>query len=75
MQVSAGGQTTTMQIPIAAHAPEIFGDTNNLLVPYSCQSANLPEGCQPTGRGQAIALYATGDGLFTAPIVTMGQRP
>jgi uncharacterized protein (TIGR03437 family) len=64
IQVSAGGRTTTTQIQIAAHAPEIFGDTNNLLVPY-----------QSTGRGQSIALYATGDGLFKAPTVTTGATP
>ena len=64
IQVSAGGQTTTTQISIAAHAPEIFGDTNNLLVPY-----------QSTGRSQSIALYATGDGLFKSPIVTTGATP
>ncbi len=64
IEVSASGQTTTTQIPIAAHAPEIFGDTNNLLVPY-----------QSTGRGQSIALYATGDGLFKAPAVTTGATP
>jgi uncharacterized protein (TIGR03437 family) len=64
VQVSAGGQTTTTQISIAANAPEIFGDTNNLLVPY-----------QATGRGQSIALYATGDGLFKPPAVTTGATP
>jgi len=62
VKVTNNGQAATYQVAVTAHAPEIFGDTNNLLVPY-----------QTTGRGQTIFLFATGDGLFTTPAVTTGS--
>ncbi len=64
VKVSAGAQTATSQVPISKNAPEIFGDTNNLLVPY-----------QTTRRGQTVFLFATGEGLFTTPSVTTGAVP
>ena len=64
VKVTANGQTATSQLPISANAPEVFGDTNNLLVPY-----------QTTGRGQTIYLFETGDGLFSTPTVTTGSVP
>jgi uncharacterized protein (TIGR03437 family) len=63
-KVTTGGQTATYQVFVAQNAPEVFADTNNLLVPY-----------QTTERGQTIFLFATGDGLFTAPAVTTGSVP
>ncbi len=64
VKVTANGQTATSLLPMSAHAPEVFGDTNNLLVPY-----------QTTSRGQTIFLFATGDGVFTTPTVTTGSVP
>jgi uncharacterized protein (TIGR03437 family) len=64
VKVTANGKTATSQLPISAHAPEVFGDTTSQLVPY-----------QTTGRGQTIFLFATGDGLFTPPSVTTGAVP
>jgi uncharacterized protein (TIGR03437 family) len=66
VKVTANGQTATSQLPIAktGNAPEIFADSNSLLVPY-----------QTTGRGQTIYLFATGDGLFSTPFVTTGSVP
>lgn len=64
VKVTAGTQTATYQVFVTSNAPEIFADTNNLLVPY-----------QTTARGQTIFMFATGDGLFTTPQVTTGAVP
>ena len=64
VKVSANGQTATSQFPVSNNAPEVFADSNSLLVPY-----------QTTGRGQTIFLFASGDGLLTTPALTTGSVP
>jgi uncharacterized protein (TIGR03437 family) len=64
VKVTANGQNATFQLPIFANAPEVFADTSGQLVPY-----------QTTGRGDAVYLFETGDGLFATPAVTTGLVP
>jgi uncharacterized protein (TIGR03437 family) len=64
VKVTANGKSATSQIFVDSHAPEIFGDTNNLMVPY-----------QTTRRSDPAFLFVTGDGLFSVPLVVTGSVP
>ncbi len=75
IKVTSNGRSVTDRFQVNKNAPEIFGDTNNQLVPWSCSIAPPGSVCQPTVRGQAASLYLTGDGLFSAPAVVTGSVP
>lgn len=64
IKVASNGKSVTDRFQVNRNAPEIFGDTNNLMVPY-----------QTTGRGNTAFLFVTGDGLFSAPNVVTGAVP
>ncbi|HVW08876.1 MAG TPA: hypothetical protein VHC90_09855, partial [Bryobacteraceae bacterium] len=64
IKVTSNGKSATSQIPVNKNAPEIFGDTNNLMVPY-----------QTTRPGDPAFLFVTGDGLFSTPSVVTGAVP
>jgi uncharacterized protein (TIGR03437 family) len=64
IKVTSNGKSVTDRFQVSKNAPEIFGDTNNRMVPY-----------QSTRRGDAAFLFVTGDGLFSAPAVVTGAVP
>jgi len=64
IKVTSNGKSITDRFQVDKNAPEIFGDTNNLMVPY-----------QTTRRGNSAFLFVTGDGLFSAPAVVTGAVP
>ncbi|HEY4089814.1 MAG TPA: protease pro-enzyme activation domain-containing protein [Bryobacteraceae bacterium] len=64
IKVTSNGKSVTDRFQVNKNAPEIFGDANNLMVPY-----------QTTGRGDAAFLFVTGDGLFSSPAVVTGAVP
>jgi uncharacterized protein (TIGR03437 family) len=64
VKVTSNGKSVTDRFQVSKNAPEIFGDTNNLMVPY-----------QTTRRGAAAFLFVTGDGLFSPPAVVTGAIP
>jgi uncharacterized protein (TIGR03437 family) len=64
IKVTSNGKSLTDRFEVDQYAPEIFGDTNNLMVPY-----------QTTRRGNSAFLFVTGDGLFSAPAVVTGAVP
>ena len=64
IKVTSNGRSVTDRFQVNRNAPEIFGDVNNLMVPY-----------QTTGRGDTAFLFVTGDGLFSAPAVVTGAVP
>ncbi|HVY94716.1 MAG TPA: protease pro-enzyme activation domain-containing protein [Bryobacteraceae bacterium] len=64
IKVASGARSATTQVFVNKNAPEIFGDTNNLMVPY-----------QTTRPGDPAFLFVTGDGLFSAPSVVTGAVP
>lgn len=64
IKVTSNGNSVTDRFQVSKNAPEIFGDTNNLMVPY-----------QTTGRGGTAFLFVTGDGLFSSPSVVTGTVP
>ncbi|HVV44758.1 MAG TPA: hypothetical protein VHC72_06120, partial [Bryobacteraceae bacterium] len=64
IKVTSNGKSVTDRFEVNRNAAEIFGDTNNLMVPY-----------QTTRRGDSAFLFVTGDGLFSAPAVVTGAVP